>query len=146
MQFVRPDMTNPQTEPTLAIWADPALPADVADLLRRSCADCHSHDTVWPWYARIAPVSWLVAYDVAEAREHMNLSLWNRLDPGERAEMIEEIWEEVEEEEMPLWYYVWLHPRARLSAAERSDLVAGLRATVTAGGPPSAEDDSDSED
>jgi len=89
----------------------------------RACADCHTHETVWPWYASVAPVSWLVAHDVDEAREHLNLSTWTDLKPRKRRKAYEEIAEMIEEEEMPLWYYVPLHPQAQLTAAERARLV-----------------------
>jgi hypothetical protein len=113
IQLVPVDRTNPPVEQEVA------APPEVRSVLARSCYDCHSHETVWPWYSRIAPVSWLVAHDVEEAREHLNFSTWNRLDAGKRAEALEEIWEEVSEGEMPLWYYLPLHPGARLS---RQDL------------------------
>ena len=69
----------------------------------------------WPWYSRVAPVSFLVAHDVREGREHLNFSTWNRLSTTEQARAIHECWEEVEEGEMPLWFYTPLHPEARLS-------------------------------
>ena len=78
--------------------------------------------TRWPWYAWVAPASWLVAYDVHEAREHLNFTEWNRIDAEERAKMIAEAWEEVEEGEMPLWFYLPLHAEARLSDADREAL------------------------
>jgi len=105
-------------------------PEAVHAVLRRACYDCHSHETRWPWYARLAPVSWLVADDVSEAREHLNFSTWNRYDASERRELREEVWEEVEEGEMPLWFYTPLHPEARLSDADR----ATLRNWAEAGG------------
>ena len=104
------DPTNPP------VTAEIDAPDEVKAILRRSCYDCHSNETDWPWYGRVAPMSWLVAYDVAEAREHLNFSEWDRLDAEERAEGIEESWEEVEEGEMPLWFYLPLHPEARLAA------------------------------
>ena len=116
IQMVPIDRSNPPVQQSVD------APGPVKAILERSCFDCHSHETRWPWYSHIAPVSWLVGYDVAEAREHMNLSTWNLLDPEERAETIEEIWEEVEEGEMPLWYYLPLHPEARLSEADRTTL------------------------
>jgi cytochrome c551/c552 len=116
-QLVPVSRTNPPV--TGAIDAPP----DVQALLRRACADCHTHETVWPWYASVAPVSWLVAHDVDEAREHLNLSTWTDLKPRKRRKAYEEIAEMIEEEEMPLWYYVPLHPQAQLTAAERARLV-----------------------
>jgi len=97
----------------------PARPA-VRELLRRSCYDCHSNESSWPWYSQVAPISWLVSHDVDEAREHLNFSTWDEYDADERAELLEEAWEEVEEGEMPLWFYLPLHPEARLSDADKS--------------------------
>ncbi len=75
-------------------------------------------------YARVAPVSWLVAYDVREGRAALNYSTWNRLSPEKQAKAIRESWKEVAEGEMPTWYYVMLHPEARLSPADHSVLRA----------------------
>ena len=68
----------------------------------------------------MAPVSWVVAWDVSEARDEFNFSNWGSLEVEKRAEIREEIWEEVEEGEMPLWYYLPAHPEARLSDADRA--------------------------
>ena len=103
---------NPPAEGEIS--APPAVQA----LLKRSCYDCHSNQTRWPWYARIAPVSWLVAHDVHEGREHLNFSTWGRYSADERREHVEEIRENVEEGEMPLWFYLPLHPEAKLTAAD----------------------------
>lgn len=100
-----------------------AAPGDIMGILRRSCFDCHSNETVWPWYSRVMPAKWLVRRDVEEGREHLNFSTWNRYDAEERAEKLEEVAEEVEEEEMPLWFYTPLHRDARLTAEDRQRLV-----------------------
>ena len=111
-QFVPVDRSNPP------VTAEIDAPADVKEILQGSCYDCHSNATTWPWYSRVAPFSWLVAYDVAEAREHLNFSEWDQLSTEDQLEAIEEVWEEVEEGEMPLWFYLPLHPEARLSATD----------------------------
>jgi hypothetical protein len=127
-QLVPVSRTNPPV--TGAIDAPP----DVQALLRRACADCHTHETVWPWYASVAPVSWLVAHDVEEGREHLDLSAWTDLKPRKQRKAYEEIVEMIEEEEMPLWYYVPLHPEARLTAAERARLVEWANGALTRAG------------
>lgn len=100
------------------------------ELFFRACADCHSNETKWPLYSRVAPVSWLVWKDVQEGREHLNISEWNR--PQKDAN---EASEKLQEGEMPLPIYLPLHQEARLSPAEKADLVAGLAATLgTEGG------------
>lgn len=89
-------------------------------MLRRACYDCHSNETVWPWYSKVAPASWLVADDVEHGRRHVNFSTWNRRTPEEQAKAMKTVWEEVEAGEMPLWQYRPLHPAARLSDADKA--------------------------
>jgi Haem-binding domain len=115
-QLVPVPRTNPPVESRM-----PA-PPEVQAILDRSCADCHSHETRWPWYAYVAPVSWLVAYDTHEAREHLNLSTFGSYSAKRQRNKTKEIWEEVEEGEMPLWFYVLAHPEAKLSEADRETL------------------------
>jgi mono/diheme cytochrome c family protein len=90
----------------------------------RACFDCHSNETVWPWYTLIAPVSWLTQYDVDEGRRTLNYSEWNR---GQRE--ARESAKSVRSGEMPPWFYMLPRPHARLTAAERTTLIAGLEAT-----------------
>jgi len=116
IQFVPVDRSNPPVE------ADVTTPADVKGVLERSCYDCHSNQTRWPWYSRVAPMSWLVTKDVHEGREHLNFSTWGLLSTKKQVENMEEIWEEVQEGEMPLWFYLPMHPEARISATDRAVL------------------------
>jgi hypothetical protein len=118
IQFVPVDRTNPPVE------SDVPATAEVRPVLRRACYDCHSNETVWPLYSRIAPVSWLVARDVHEGRKELNFSTWNRLTTKEQVKALHESWETVGEGEMPLWFYLPTHPEARLSAQDRSVLRA----------------------
>lgn len=94
------------------------------ELAVRACFDCHSNETRWPWYSHVAPVSWLLQWDVEEGRRKVNYSEWNR--PYEEAS---ESAQTVVEGEMPPWYYLPLHPPAKLSAEEKQELINGLRAT-----------------
>ena len=98
--------------------------AEVVSALRRACYDCHSNETVWPWYSRVAPLSWVIAYDVNKGRAALNFSTWNQFSPERQAEAMKESWEEVAKRKMPTWYYVALHPEARLSANDQSLLRA----------------------
>lgn len=113
------DHTNPPVVAEPA-WDSPETRA----LFVRACADCHSNQTVWPWYSHIAPVSWLVAHDVAEGRAKFNISMW-----GQQRNEGDEAAESVREGEMPLPIYLPTHPEARLTTAEREQLIAGLTAT-----------------
>lgn len=98
------------------------------EMARRACFDCHSNQTIWPWYSRIAPASWLVYNDVAEGREILNFSDWqNGRREGEKAD---EISEEIEEGKMPPFQYRLAHPEAQLSDADKQFLIKGLTTTV----------------
>jgi hypothetical protein len=122
IQLVPVSRTNP------AVTGEVGAPAHVMTVLETSCYDCHSHETRWPWYAYVAPVSWLVAHDVEEGREHLNFSTWASYDSEDIADHLEEIWEEVEEGNMPLGKYVRLHPDAQLTDADRDALRAWTHA------------------
>ena len=105
------------------VTQDVGAPPEPAAILRRACYDCHSNETNWPWYAYVAPVSWLVAHDVEEARGKLNFSAWDALDADDRADILEEVAEEVDEGAMPLPSYARMHAGARLSQAERATIV-----------------------
>jgi len=106
------------------ISADVAAPSDVGVLLRRACYDCHSNETVWPWYSRTAPISWLVAHDVHEGRDELNFSVWATYEAAKRRKKLTETLKEVAEGEMPPWYYVLMHPAARLDTGDEGRLRA----------------------
>jgi len=125
------DHTNPavQQEPQ---WDTP----QTRELAKRACFNCHSNETVWPWYSNIAPVSWLVYRDAMEGRSRVNFSEWNR---GEQE--VEDAAELVQNGEMPLPIYLLMHPEARLSAAEKQTLIQGLIATFGGSSGEGEEDD-----
>jgi mono/diheme cytochrome c family protein len=112
--------TNPSVVQEIQ-WDSPATRA----LAQRACFDCHSNETVWPWYSNIAPASWLLAMDTSEARDRMNFSDW-----GSRSQPAEVIARQIEQGSMPPGRYLALHPEAHLSDAEIAQLVAGLRRSV----------------
>ena len=99
IQFVPMNRTNPPVQ------ADFRGSPEVVSVLRRACYDCHSNETVWPWYSRVAPVSWVIGRDVHEGRAALNFSTWNRLSANKQAEAVRESWEEVAEGKMPTWFY-----------------------------------------
>ena len=124
MQFIRPERSNPPVDPARALEAHVAVPDEVARILERSCQDCHTHKTRWPWYSQVAPGSWLLARDVSQARDELNFSEWDNYDEESAAEQLEEICEQVKVGEMPLRPYTWLHPGAKLSSADVEKLCA----------------------
>ncbi len=103
-------------------------PADVKRILERSCYDCHSNRTRWPWYSRVAPVSWLVARDVHEGREEINFSEWPMFDFDEQDHLLEQVEKQVTRGKMPLPVYLIMHGDAALSRADRETLLAWARA------------------
>jgi mono/diheme cytochrome c family protein len=109
--------TNPPSERTVA-WDSP----DTEVLFNRACANCHSNNTVWPWYANVAPVSWLVIGHVNEGREHFNIS-------AKKLGHADEAWEEVKEGDMPPWDYLLMHSEAKLTAEEKEKFITGLKNT-----------------
>ncbi len=112
MQFFQIDRSNPPSKDPLA------GPAQVKAVLERACYDCHSNETRWPWYAYVAPMSWLVGDHVTEGRRELNFSEWRAMSAGDRAEMREEIYEEAAEGNMPPSDYLLLHSDAALSAED----------------------------
>lgn len=110
----------PVTRVNPPVQSDLAAPDGVKTVLRRACYDCHSNETVWPWYSYVAPVSWLVADDVNHGRRHVNFSTWSSMPADRQAKTLREIGEQVESGEMPLWYYLPMHPAARLSDADKA--------------------------
>jgi hypothetical protein len=127
IQLVPVKRENPPGETRLSV------PADVRAVLERSCFDCHSNETEWPWYAYVAPASWLVASDVNEARHHLNFSDWDAMEASRRDRATHEIQEEVEEGEMPPGTYLALHADARLSDADRETIRRWAEGTSAGG-------------
>ena len=109
------------------VTSEPAMSQEVREVLTRACFDCHSNRTVWPWYTRVAPVSWWIIHHVEEGREHLNLSTWDVLSPKDRVKAGENIGKEVEEGKMPLVSYVIGHPEASLSDQDRQLLIQWAR-------------------
>lgn len=105
-------------------WNSPATRA----LAKRACFDCHSNETVWPGYSRIAPVSWLIQRDVTSGREALNFSEW--ADGKREGESPKKIKEELAEGEMPPIQYTLIHAESRLTKEEQQQLAEGLAATA----------------
>ena len=121
--------TNPPVNPVNAVESSAhALTPSVTSILERSCYDCHSNRTVWPWYSKVAPVAWLVSNDATEGRGELNFSDWGQYNPKKTSHKLQEICEHVEQNEMPLWYYKPMHPGSKLSAADKSVVCAWTRA------------------
>jgi hypothetical protein len=117
IQFVPVSRTNPPV--TAAVPAPP----EVASILRRACYDCHSNETHWPWYSRMAPISWWMGKHVREGRDDLNFSEWPILDVDDQQDALEDIAHQIRSDKMPLRSYRLGHPEARLGPAEKDILL-----------------------
>lgn len=118
LQFVRPARTNPPVDSSQDLHTRLQVTPQVAAILDRSCQDCHSNTTRWPWYSNVAPVSWFVTDHVDHGRSHLNFSEWGTLDSRQAARKLQEICEEVQDGIMPLESYTRVHWSAKLSPAD----------------------------
>lgn len=115
-QFIRPAKTNPAADQSLALEANMQVDPKVSAIIDRSCADCHSNKTRWPWYTNVAPVSWFVINHVNEGRHDLNLSEWGKYSARRQTDKLGQICQMVKEGEMPLSSYTPLHPGSKLTA------------------------------
>ncbi len=118
IQFVRPARTNPAVDESQTIFSRTQMTSPVAAILDRSCRDCHSNKTVWPWYTNVAPVSWFIVNHVNEARPLLNFSEWGKLDRDRQSKKLQQICDEVSDGGMPLSTYTPLHPGSKLTPAD----------------------------
>ena len=116
IQFIPVNKTNPP------VTAELNAHTEIMSVFKKSCYDCHSNETEWPWYSFVAPVSWIVSGDVKDGRLHLNFSKWENFSRKNIVKMKEEIWEEIERGKMPLGKYIFMHPEAELDHKEK-DLI-----------------------
>jgi hypothetical protein len=110
-----------------AILRDAQIDPETLAIIQRACQNCHSQKTEWPWYSHVAPVSWLLAHDVQQARMHMNLSRWQDYSTDDRLRLLSAIGSAVRNRKMPVQRYLLLHPEARLTDAERQQIYRWTR-------------------
>lgn len=116
IQFIPVSVENPPITETVPLNEE----AEV--ILRKACFDCHSNETNLPWYARVAPLSFMIAHHVNHGREYLNLSEWNKYGQEQQIALLHEIVEEVQDGKMPLWSYILLHEEANLNEVEEAGL------------------------
>ncbi len=114
-QFFRPDRTNPPIVQVETLEATTDVPDNVAQILKRSCKDCHSNQTIYPWYSNLTPFSWLLKNHIDEGRAELNFSVWNTYDAKKKSRKLDEICDQVSSGEMPHSQYLWIHRDAILS-------------------------------
>ncbi len=118
IQFFRPDFTNPPLVQSETLQSATAVPENVQAIFNRSCNDCHTNETVYPWYSKIQPAAWFLADHIKEGRSEMNFSLWNTYEARRKKRKLEEICQQIETKAMPLPSYLWIHRDAELSDVE----------------------------
>lgn len=124
IQFIPANLPDVTAENPNDFLKNNEVPANIEKMLRASCYDCHSNETVYPWYSYVAPVSFLVSRDTREGRKHLNFSEWESYDIADKLEALDDIGEEVEEGEMPMKIYPLMHSDAKLSDQDREELVS----------------------
>lgn len=130
LQFFQIDKTNPPITDTETLEAAVAVPPDVALILGRSCNDCHTNKTIYPWYANIQPAGWFLKDHIDEGKKELNLSKFNTFETKRKLKKLEEICEQVETTEMPLPSYLWIHRDAALTETERKALCDWTRTSI----------------
>jgi hypothetical protein len=139
IQLVPVHRENPPVDPAKTIFATATVPANIHAIVQRSCKDCHSNETRWPWYSKVAPVSWLVANDVKEARHELNFSEWGTYSEKRKDHKLEEICDQVRDGGMPDAKYTWIHRDAKLGQEERSAVCAWTESLRKPGTPEPAQ-------
>jgi hypothetical protein len=118
-QVYRPSRTNPPVDQSKTLQANAHVTPEAASILERSCKDCHSSETRWPWYSNVAPISWFLRSHVDEGRRQLSFSDWGTYAPRKRERKLHEMCEQVESGEMPIRSYLPLHPSAKLTDEDR---------------------------
>ena len=131
IQFVPLNKENPNSEMAMDILEVTKAPEEVQNVIRNSCYDCHSNETKWPWYAQVAPVSFIIINHVEEGRDHVNFSEWASYNDEDHINILKEMKKEVEKNGMPLKSYVILHHNATINA-EKKDLILSWIADLQA--------------
>ena len=122
IQAIRPARTNPPVDESQTINAKTQMTPEVAAILDRSCRDCHTNKTVWPWYTNVAPVSWWLSNHVSDGRRSLNMSEWGKLPADRQDRKLRQICDEVTDGVMPLSSYTPMHPAAKLSEQDKKTL------------------------
>ena len=128
IQFFRIDKTNPPVDASVDMIKSAQVPSEIESILKTSCYDCHTDETIYPWYTNIAPVSWWIKKHINEGRDELNFSKWGNYSLRRKDHKLDEIIELVEENEMPLQSYLLVHGDASLSAEKKAQLVDWAKA------------------
>ena len=122
-QFFPANLPEVTTDNPSDLLSNNDVPEEIEHMLRTTCYDCHSNETVYPWYSYVSPVKFLVSKDTRKGRKHLNFSEWEDYSMEDKLELLDEISEEVGEGEMPMKIYPIIHPDAKLSDVDREVLI-----------------------
>jgi predicted Fe-S protein YdhL (DUF1289 family) len=123
IQLIRPEKNN-SNDYKNDISTVMEIPKEVKEIIKNSCADCHSNSTVYPWYSEIAPVSWYLASHVNDGKEHLNFSEWTAYNKDQKRHILKDLEEELEEHKMPLSSYLYIHKNAEMSKEQYETLLS----------------------
>jgi len=133
IQFVQPHRTNPPVIPSKALAVHVTVPDEVQSTLMRACGDCHTNQTIWPWYSHVAPLSWMITDDVNQGRRHMNFQDWEAQEsPKQATDHLVDICKEAREKGMPPFSYRLVHKNSRLTPQELDALCSWSQSFETA--------------
>lgn len=118
IQFYRPDRAAPPIIEAETLEASAEVPEAVERILTRSCNDCHTNKTNYPWYSQIAPASLFLANHIADGRRNLNFSVWNTYETNRKRRKLDQVCEQISEKEMPLPSYLWIHRDAKLTVED----------------------------
>ncbi len=130
-QLYRPDRTAATIVQSETLEATTQVPENVAQVLKRSCNDCHTNQTNYPWYSNITPVNWFLAHHIDEGRQKLNFSIWNTYNAKKKGHKLDEICDQIIGGEMPHHQYLWMHGDAKLSDADKRLLCGWAQAERT---------------
>jgi Haem-binding domain len=124
IQFFQIDKSNPPIVPDQTLEASTRVPPDISEILGRSCKDCHTNQTIYPWYSNVQPVAWFLKNHIDDGLRHLNFSLWNTYTPSKKSKRLDDICEQLESKAMPLPSYLWIHGSSALSESDGKALCA----------------------
>lgn len=133
IQFIRVDQTNPESIMESNYFIVASVPSQIQSIMTESCFDCHSNQTIYPWYSKVAPVSWFLNQHIKEGRKKINFSEWDAYSTEDQVKIMEECIEEIKENKMPLKSYVLIHSKAKLSNEEKDALIQWFMAKPLTG-------------
>jgi HAMP domain-containing protein len=138
IQFIRPAKNTATALSANDISTKYKVPVDVQNILQTSCNDCHSNNTIYPWYSNIQPVAWYLADHVKDGKRHLDFSEFASYRIGRQYRKLEEISHEIEDGEMPMTSYTLIHGNAKLNDVQKATIykwVNELRDSIKANNP-----------